>query len=82
MSSQPNELLAGRNNLVVSSYQINEEERSDDSEIAAATALTSLVKTTSTDYTSTGDVEDFDIPQRMTKSGRIRAVPFPVKVRL
>jgi hypothetical protein len=26
------------------------------------------------------DSEDFDIPQRFTKSGRKRAVPFPLKV--
>lgn len=58
-----------------------EEEKiqSPEPEEAAATALTSLGATAKPD-----DEEDdgaFDIPQRLTKSGRKRAVPFPIKVR-
>jgi hypothetical protein len=55
-----------------------------ESEEAAATALTSLVsaaKRTNEDDDSEEHGE-FEIPQRFTKSGRKRAVPFPMKVRL
>ncbi len=46
---------------------------------AAATALTALSISSKTDD---GDAEEsFEIPQRFTKSGRKRAVPFPLKVR-
>jgi hypothetical protein len=48
-------------------------------ELTAASALTSLVGPPA------GQVdepqEDFDIPQRFTKSGRKKAIPFPMKVR-
>lgn len=48
-------------------------------ELTAASALTSLVRPPA------GQVdepqEDFDIPQRFTKSGRKKAIPFPMKVR-
>mmetsp|Transcript_1592 Transcript_1592/g.2190 ORF Transcript_1592/g.2190 Transcript_1592/m.2190 type:complete len:384 (+) Transcript_1592:34-1185(+) len=45
-------------------------------ELTAASALTSLVKPPSSE-----DVEEeFDIPQRFTKSGRKKATPFPMKL--
>ncbi len=47
---------------------------------AAATALTALSISPKADR---GDAEEtFEIPQRFTKSGRKRAVPFPLKVRM
>ena len=47
---------------------------------AAATALTALSISPKADR---GDAEEsFEIPQRFTKSGRKRAVPFPLKVRV
>eukprot|EP00545_Synedropsis_sp_CCMP1620_P005084 CAMPEP_0119011190 /NCGR_PEP_ID=MMETSP1176-20130426/5506_1 /TAXON_ID=265551 /ORGANISM="Synedropsis recta cf, Strain CCMP1620" /LENGTH=453 /DNA_ID=CAMNT_0006963971 /DNA_START=119 /DNA_END=1480 /DNA_ORIENTATION=- len=54
-------------------------------ELTAASALTSLVHkspvTAGPGSSSPGDPEnDFDIPQRFTKSGRKKAIPFPVKL--
>lgn len=46
-------------------------------ELTAASALTSLVKPPSS---GDGEEEDFEIPQRFTKSGRKKATPFPMKV--
>mmetsp|Transcript_117818 Transcript_117818/g.175995 ORF Transcript_117818/g.175995 Transcript_117818/m.175995 type:complete len:323 (-) Transcript_117818:142-1110(-) len=48
-----------------------------ESEEAAVSALTSLVSSTNK---ADNDEEDFEIPQRFTKSGRKRAVPFPMKL--
>lgn len=45
-------------------------------ELTAASALTSLVKPPASEEAE----EDFDIPQRFTKSGRKKATPFPMKV--
>ena len=50
-------------------------------ELTAASALTSLVKPP-LDQQEDDSPEDFDIPQRFTKSGRKKATPFPVKVGL
>lgn len=47
---------------------------------AAATALTALSISPKADRGD--DEESFEIPQRFTKSGRKRAVPFPLKVRM
>lgn len=41
-------------------------------------ALTSIVKKPTLEDVG----EDFDIPQRFTKSGRKKAIPFPLKVRI
>jgi hypothetical protein len=52
-------------------------------ELTAASALTSLVKPPSAHAHAPVDdteEEDFDIPQRFTKSGRKKATPFPMKV--
>lgn len=50
-------------------------------ELTAASALTSLVHKPPVAATSSGESEvDFDIPQRFTKSGRKKAIPFPVKL--
>lgn len=46
---------------------------------AAATALTALSISSKADDDDAE--ESFEIPQRFTKSGRKRAVPFPLKVR-
>lgn len=69
----------------------NNDELDDDDEayeITAAVALTSLVASEashthdrSTDTKSQPEEEDLQIPQRFTKSGRKRAVSFPLKVR-
>ena len=45
-------------------------------EAGAASALTSLVKKPTVEDVG----EDFDLPQRFTKSGRKKAIPFPLKV--
>ncbi len=48
---------------------------------SVATALTNLTKTPKTDDSQVDDKsEDFEIPLRFTKSGRKRAIPFPLKV--
>mmetsp|Transcript_19140 Transcript_19140/g.32774 ORF Transcript_19140/g.32774 Transcript_19140/m.32774 type:complete len:396 (-) Transcript_19140:229-1416(-) len=47
-------------------------------EMTAASALTSLVKSPNMD--DSNDDEDFEIPQRFTKSGRKKATPFPMKL--
>jgi hypothetical protein len=54
-----------------------------ESEEAAAKALTSLVSATNKldNEEDLDGIGDFAIPQRFTKSGRKRAVPFPMKVR-
>jgi hypothetical protein len=74
---------------------VDDEEGDDAScELTAAVALTSLVssessthrggseaKELSENHASKGDQEmELDIPQRFTKSGRKRAVSFPLKV--
>jgi hypothetical protein len=53
-------------------------------EEAVASALTTLVDVASgkVEEEDEEEDEDFEIPQRFTKSGRKRAVPFPLKVRL
>lgn len=45
-------------------------------EAGAASALTSLVKKPTVEDVG----EDFDLPQRFTKSGRKKAIPFPLKL--
>ena len=47
-------------------------------EMTAASALAGLVKSQNVD--DSNDEEDFEIPQRFTKSGRKKATPFPMKV--
>lgn len=72
-----------------------EEDPMSGKELTAATALTSLVTSTiitgepeEQDDASVDDGDanahdaDFDIPQRYTRSGRRRAVSFPLKVRV
>ena len=53
-------------------------------ELTAASALAGLAKEqkdeTSNANTEINEEEDFHIPQRYTKSGRKRAVPFTIKV--
>jgi hypothetical protein len=54
---------------------------SQESEEAAATALTSLgASAPKPDEDEDEDGKAFSIPQRFTKSGRKRAVPFALKV--
>jgi hypothetical protein len=48
-------------------------------ELSAASALTSLVKS-SADESPDSLKDDFDVPERFTKSGRKKAIPFPMKV--
>lgn len=52
--------------------------RDEEATEAAATALTAL--SISSKHEEEEDDESFEIPQRFTKSGRKRAVPFPLKV--
>jgi hypothetical protein len=47
-------------------------------ELTAASALTSLVKPPVGAIEE--DTDEFEIPQRFTKSGRKKAIPFPLKV--
>lgn len=47
-------------------------------ELTAASALTSLVRPPAGQLDASQ--EDFDIPERFTKSGRKKATPFPIKV--
>jgi hypothetical protein len=54
------------------SEEQEEAEEDQESEKTAVEALTSMTKE---------EAADFNIPQRFTKSGRKRAVPFPIKVR-
>jgi hypothetical protein len=57
------------------------EMRNEDSEEAAASALTALGSSARKEEEDDDDDEmDFEIPQRFTKSGRKRAVPFSLKV--
>lgn len=49
-------------------------------ELTAASALTSLVNKPHLSGGDGEDEEDFEIPQRFTKSGRKKATPFPMKV--
>lgn len=49
-------------------------------ELTAASALTSLVNKPHPSGGDGEDEEDFEIPQRFTKSGRKKATPFPMKV--
>eukprot|EP00542_Grammatophora_oceanica_P015012 CAMPEP_0194036962 /NCGR_PEP_ID=MMETSP0009_2-20130614/9337_1 /TAXON_ID=210454 /ORGANISM="Grammatophora oceanica, Strain CCMP 410" /LENGTH=398 /DNA_ID=CAMNT_0038678937 /DNA_START=154 /DNA_END=1350 /DNA_ORIENTATION=- len=49
-------------------------------ELTAASALTSMVKKETGHGEEVDDEEDFDIPQRFTKSGRKKATPFPMKL--
>lgn len=64
----------------------NRQEESQASEFTAASALACLAidreeyGETTNHHDDDGD-EDFSIPQRFTKSGRKRAVPFTIKVR-
>ena len=46
---------------------------------AAASALTALLIQSNVEMTD-GEDSAFEIPERFTKSGRKKAVPFPVKV--
>jgi hypothetical protein len=56
---------------------------SQEPEEAAATALTALGSAApKPEEDGEVDGKGLDIPQRFTKSGRKRAVPFPLKVRL
>ena len=52
-------------------------------DITAASALANLAKDDTQEAPARGAKadEDFQIPQRYTKSGRKRAVPFAIKVR-
>lgn len=61
-----------------------EEVKEKEGEMDAAAALTSLVgaEDPADEEAEEGEDEDFVIPQRFTRSGRRRATPFPVKVRL
>jgi hypothetical protein len=71
---------------------VNGETRKGGSEMTAAAALTILVRnpdSSPVDVDETEIIQDeeeeeekeFEIPQRLTKSGRKRAVPFTLKVR-
>jgi hypothetical protein len=67
---------------------VTEDTKKDGSEMAAVAALTILVGSpASSPVDETESIQDeeeekeFEIPQRLTKSGRKRAVPFTLKVR-
>jgi hypothetical protein len=70
------------------SEDVAEDSMKDGSEMTAAAALTSLVSSpsppldeTERDQEEEAKEKEFTIPQRLTKSGRKRAVPFTLKVR-
>jgi hypothetical protein len=67
---------------------VSEDTKKSDSEMAAVAALSILVGSPASspvdDKGGTQDEEEekeFEIPQRLTKTGRKRAVPFTLKVR-
>jgi hypothetical protein len=53
--------------------------QTDESELIAASALACLAQNECVEAEEVGS-ESFTIPQRFTKSGRKRAVPFTIKV--
>jgi hypothetical protein len=68
---------------------VTEDTKNSGSEMTAVSALTTLVgSSASSPIDETESIQDeeeekeFEIPQKLTKSGRKRAVPFTLKVRI
>lgn len=75
---------------VIASEVKEDEKKSEGQELTAAAALTSLNNNNDSDASEDEEEEEdapaddvnFKIPLRLTKSGRRRATPFPLKVSL